>query len=247
MQEDQADQPGPSPEQAFFLSLLLPGGGQFALGQRRWMAYGVAEVGGLIWILERRSTAHGFQDEYRDLAWTSARSGVGSGPRFDGDFDYYEVLSKWTRSGAHDRDPVSAGVQPETDPATFNGSIWARARALFSIPDGSDDTHPDHAKALDHYEEHAYGSSFLWDWSADSSAQARLGSLIKKSDDTFQNARILTGVVVANHVLSAVDAFVSARLRQASGGRLESATTVLPQRTAQGIVPRWRFTLRLRW
>ena len=237
--------PGPGPELAFLLSAALPGAGQFALAQRRWLIYGLAEVGGWLWVIDRRAAGGRLRTDYHDLAWEAARSGVASGPRVEGDFDYYETLSNWTRSGVFDRDPSRAGVQPETAVDSFNGSIWELASGLFSVPDSAAEGHPGYDLALAYYENRAYGPTFLWDWSADSSARARFSGLITRSDDAFQNARVLTGIVVANHVISAVDAFVSARLRQATGGRLESGIHLLPWRSGSRVTARWLVGLRL--
>ena len=44
-------------------------------------------------------------------SWETARTF--GGERIDGDWEYYERLTKFTRSGAFDTDPTLAGLQPE--------------------------------------------------------------------------------------------------------------------------------------
>lgn len=193
------------------LSLAVPGLGQQRLGQRRKWLYWIAEAGGWAAHFQQRSRGRRFRTDYRNLAWSVAR--LRTGPRVDGDFAYYETMSKWVRSGAYDADPDAAGLQPESDQSTYNGSVWALARGIFLPPQrpaGEGDA--SYAAALDYYREHAYGVAFLWDWSSHPDDKDRYSGLIKKSDDHFRTATNLLGAIAANHVLSAVDAYLSTRL-----------------------------------
>jgi len=206
-----APSPAPSPATASLLSLALPGAGQHVLGQNRKWLYLAVEIAGWVLWAERRSSAAGYEDEYRDFAWEVGR--IQSGARVDGDFDYYERMTKWSRSGAFDADPVSAGVQPELDAATYNGSVWSLASDIY-IPPGSmlPETDPSYQDALLYYQQRAYGMEFLWDWPTPAD-QHELGRLIEESDDRYGQATTMMGVVIANHLLSAVDAYLSARGR----------------------------------
>lgn len=191
-------------------SLVLPGAGQHRLGQTRKWAYLAVEATAWALFFERRHRVGDLRDRYRDLAWTAARI---QGPtRVDGDFEYYETLSQWLRSGTFDQDPARGGVQPEPDPTAFNGSIWERARAIF-FPAGQQvvEGDPAYSSALGFYEANAYGSAFLWDWSTNPGAQGELRDLIRGSDDRFRQATAALGAVLFNHVVSAVDAYVSGR------------------------------------
>jgi hypothetical protein len=190
-----------------FLSLALPGTGQLRDGKARGWAYLAAEAAGWgVW-LQRRHRGAQLRDRYRDLAWERGR--IQSGPRMDGDFPYYEALSKWERSGAFDA-AATPGIQPETDPDTFNGAIWALAAGIY-LPGGTgtDSGTPGYDDALRYYETRAYGEAFLWDWSDAPEAQAELKHLIHDSDDRFQEATVVVGLVLANHLVSAVDAYLS--------------------------------------
>lgn len=201
---------GPAPATVAGRSLLVPGWGQYVLGQRRAWAYLAVEAA--LWALwaDRRSLGADARGAYRDLAWTEAR--LATGTRTDADWAYYETLEKWTRSGAYDGDPARAGVQPEGDAGTFNGFIWQRARELY-FPPGSDPSRGDPAydRALAYYAQHAYGEAFLWDWSGKETALLHYQALIRSSDDRFRQATTALGAVLANHLLAGVDAWLSAR------------------------------------
>ena len=192
------------------LSLLLPGAGQHVLGQTRKWAYVALEVGAWVFYAERRRAGGDYRDRYRDFAWMQAR--VQSAPRVDGDFEYYETLSHWARSGAYDRNATAAGVQPELDSGTFNGSIWSLAAAIYLSGDvGAPETNPAYPSALAYYASRAYGPEMLWDWSGAPGAQQQFSGLVDASDQRFRHATTLLGVVIANHLLSGVDAYVSSR------------------------------------
>lgn len=199
---------GPSTS-ATLRSLALPGWGQWVLGQRRGAAYAAAEAA--LWVVwaDRRARAGDLRRGYRDLAWTTARGGTGD--RRDGPWSYYETLTKWKRSGAFDRDPSAPGIQPEEDPATFNGSVWSLARAIHLGGGGGGPGDPRHAAAVAWYGERAYGPDFLWDWTGRDQALAEYRDLIDGSDRRFRQATTALGAVLANHLFSAADAFLSSR------------------------------------
>ncbi|HET9947562.1 MAG TPA: hypothetical protein VFQ22_01425, partial [Longimicrobiales bacterium] len=121
----------------------------------------------------------------------------------------------WTRSGAFDADPSAPGVQPEPDPATYNGMIWALAAEIHGLEGTVPPTDPRYQAALAYYGARAYGPELLWDWSAAPGAQQELARLIERSDDRFRQATTALGVVIANHLLAAGDAWLSSRGRAA--------------------------------
>ncbi|HEX6939633.1 MAG TPA: hypothetical protein VF158_09485 [Longimicrobiales bacterium] len=208
----------PGEARAFLYSAVLPGAGQYRLGQKRGIAYAVLEAAGWWWYLDRRAEGRDFEAQYRDLAWTVARQG-GAGPRRDGDFEYYEALAKYARSGAYDVDPGRDGVQPETDAGTFNGVVWALAQAIY-LPSGAGavpEDAPEYQLALAYYREHAAGPEFAWSWDGNAAAQQRYRELLATSDDALRSATRALGLILANHIVSAVDAFVTARLRARPG------------------------------
>ncbi len=173
------------------------------------MAYLAAEAA-LWWVFaDGRSAGAGGRDAYRDLAWDVARAGTTE--RRDGDFEYYERLTRWARSGAFDAQPGVAGVQPETDPTTFNGDAWRLARELFWGGSDVPPTPDAEAAALDYYRGRAYDEDFVWDWSGAPAEQQRFARLIRESDDGFARARLAVGGLVANRFLSTADVWLSSR------------------------------------
>lgn len=202
---------------AFLLSLAVPGLGQQQMGQRRWIAYAGVELLTAFLYMRTRGQAMDARTAYRDFAWETARAGLAGGPRRDGAFSYYETLSQWRRSGAWDSDLARPGVQPESDPATYNGSVWALAREIFGVGVDSREDSPEYLGALDYYRQRGYGQEFLWAWQDGSGDQARFGSLIRRSDQRFRDARRALWALAANHLLSALDGFVTVRLRTRSG------------------------------
>ena len=207
----------PGQGEAFLSSLVLPGFGQYRLGTRRWVAYAGLEALSAFLYLDNRAEARDLRAGYRDFAWEAARAGLSGEPRRDGDFIYYEALSKWRASGAWDADPNRAGVQPAGDPSTYNGSVWARAVEIFAIDPAAPDESPGFGRALDYYLENGYGPAFLWAWREDSGDRTRFGGLITSSDERFKDARRALGILVANHILSALDGLVTARLEVLPG------------------------------
>lgn len=209
-----ADSPrGLGEGEAFLNSLVVPGLAQYRQRQRRWIAYAGVEVLSAVLYLGARADALGLRDEYRTFAWSAARAGFSTEPRRDGDFEYYERLTRWRTSGRWDSDPALEGLQPENDPATYNGSVWALAMDIYNLDAAAPHGSPAYARALDYYRENGYGPSFLWTWREGSGDQRRFAGLITSSDSRFRDARLALGVLVANHVFSALDGFITARLR----------------------------------
>ncbi len=205
----------PSPGRAFLFSALLPGMGQRYLDQGRWIAYLGIEFWAWIQFFDERGEGTSLRTDYQDLAWSVARR-VSSGVRIEGDFEYYEALTNFPESGAYDADPGLPGLQPESDGATFNGSVWQLARDIFFPPDSAAQVpvdSPAYQNALQYYRERSITPQFAWSWSENELQQAVYEDLIEQSDENLRNSTTLLGVILANHVVSAVDALVSARLR----------------------------------
>lgn len=195
------------------------------------------------WVLFARARNEGgdLRGDYRDLAWEAARTFQGL--RVDGDFDYYESLTKFERSGSFDVALGQPGIQPEEDPSTFNGQAWLLAGQIYFGPGsqpGPGD--PPYEQALAFYEDRAARREFEWDWTGQDADRARFGDLIEESDDAFRRATLYVGLVVGNHVLSAVTAFVSARARSLSG--LDIAVSSLLMR-GSGPGPRFGIGVRI--
>lgn len=199
---------------AFLWSTLIPGAGQYRLGAGRWVAYAGVEAWAWLSYLERRDRAERLEGRYRDLAWSVARR-IGSGERREREFEYYEAMSQYRESGAYDADPSAAGLQPEADSTTYNGSVWTLARAIF-IPSGGDTlgaAPSAEAAALAYYRDNAIEPAFSWSWRGNPLEHEVFAGLIRRSDEVARAATTALGIVLANHVVSAIDALVTARLQ----------------------------------
>jgi hypothetical protein len=224
---------------AFLASAIVPGGGQYLLGQDRWVAYGAVEVWSWVSWLQQRNSGRTLAERYRDLAWQVARR-ISTGERRDTVFEYYEALAYYAASGAFDLEPGSPGVQPEVERGTFNGELWALARALHGGESAVPGT-PGHARALEYYMARAIPPGYAWVWGASNLEQQVFVDLIAESDAAFRSASRYLGLILANHLASAVDALVTARLRQLGSDalRIQSA----PVRGPGGV--RWEYSIRV--
>jgi hypothetical protein len=71
------------------------------------------------------------------------------------------------------------------------------------------ETTPGYQSALAYYGDSAYGADMLWDWSSMPGEQQEFRDLVDTSDSRFRQATTVLGVVIANHLLSAGDAYIS--------------------------------------
>jgi hypothetical protein len=210
-------------------SLLLPGSGQLLAHQDRGAVYLAAEVYLVSRFLQLDHEAMAEARRFQNLAFDVARRTYGP-VRRDTIFEYYEQMERFAESGAYDADPGGA-FAPETDPGTYNGSVWLLARRTNwedpNVP--PDPSSLQYWRALQFYQERAVGPNFQWSWRDHSLEHEVFRDYIKRSDNAFRRAQNQIGLVLANHVLSAVDALISARLSAAAGRSAEMRTTVTPK------------------
>jgi hypothetical protein len=200
-----------SPWFAPIASALIPGTGQLLRHEDRGALYVVAEVFLLQRFLSMWSAAHREEDRYRDLALKVARAQFGASVR-DTVFEYYEQMGRYVESGPFDTDPGPRLVPP-IDESTYNGNIWALARrTYFSGAAPPADTSLTYQAALAFYRSRAIGPNYLWSWKDAPIERDLFRQSIQQGDDTFRRATQQLGLLLANHFLSAVDAFVSDRL-----------------------------------
>ncbi len=195
-------------------SLIIPGSGQLMLGQERGAIYLVLEAFLLTQFFAFHSEGGREGDRYRELALTIARAPF-EPMLADTAFEYYEKLADFIESGPFDTDPGPDLVPPE-DERTFNGSQWALARrTFFPDPDNPPPTDSEeHQRALDFYRSRAVGPNFLWTWRNAGLEQDLFRQSIRQSDAAFRRATTQLGLLLANHLLSAVDAFITTRLNR---------------------------------
>lgn len=202
--------PKPPTAAAPIASLVVPGTGQLLLRQDRFAVYlGIEALGWWKYNLDHRDLRQQ-ESAFRDLARRVARAHLSpNGP--DGDWPYYEALRDWQSSGLFSRSDTQ--LLPEQDPTTWNGFHWQLAKGLAA----------DSVSALAIYKRTAYGPSMTWSWT---NAQLQWGlykQTTNKRNDASKAAAEDLALVVANHLLSMVDAFATFRLeiRPVGDGRTE--------------------------
>ncbi|PYP10031.1 MAG: hypothetical protein DMD59_07010 [Gemmatimonadetes bacterium] len=212
-------------------SLLVPGTGQLLAHQDRGAVYLAAEVYLVSRFLQLDHEAMAEARRFQDLAFDVARRSYVP-MRRDTIFEYYEQMERFAESGSYDTDPGPAFV-PEADSLTYNGAVWLLARRTFwEDPNVSPDpTSPPYWRALQFYQARAVGPNYLWSWRNHSLEHEVFRDYIKRSDTAFRRAQNQIGLLLANHVLSAVDALISARMSAAAGRAAEMRTTVSPSRS----------------
>lgn len=208
-----------SPAVVTIASAIIPGAGQAVLGQKRSALYLALEAAGIAYYVSQDRDGNRQRRAYRSLARDVARAQLSpTGP--DGNWDYYERMEKYIASGAFDR--VSGGdVDPETDPETFNGAMWLLARQTYwRDPEASPSLQSvEYRAALAFYLDRAVSSDFLWSWSGNPAAFQSYRSAIARSNGAFRNAEQTLSLLLANHFLSAIDAFASVRMRVRRDGK----------------------------
>ena len=199
------------------LSSLIPGAGQFAMGQQRSVGYLVAEGYLIIQQVRARRDANGDRDAYRALAFDVARQPFG-GDRPRGSWDYYESMEKYLESGAYDRIP-GGSLDPETDETTYNGARWLLARQTYWLSPavapavGS----PEYQRALAFYQSRAVRPAYQWSWRDAQLERDVFAQTIASANRSGQRAVNYVGLIGANHLVSLIDAYVSVRVRRFGG------------------------------
>lgn len=194
-------------------SAVLPGTGQVLLRQRRAAAYLALEAVGIAVYVSQSRDGRAQRVRYREIARTVARRTLSPGGP-EGDWDYYERMEKFVASGEFDLVPGGA-VQPETDEETYNGSVWLLARQTYwrdpaTAPDPSS---AEYAAAMRFYDDRAAGVDMRWSWAGQAEEFGKFRAAIDASNSAFRNAGHTASLVIANHFLSAIDAYVSVRTR----------------------------------
>ncbi len=195
-----------------FASAAVPGAGQLLLRQRRGVAYLLFEAAGLAYYVSQSSDGRRQRDLYKDISRRVARSAfMPNGPV--GDWDYYERMEKFGSSGRFDVVPGDA-VDPEYDEQTYNGAVWALARQTFwrdpETPPATGST--EYGLAIAFYSDRAVRPEMAWSWAGEPEAYQQFRGAISGSNSAFRSATTSASVIIANHFLSAIDAYVSAHL-----------------------------------
>ena len=201
-------------------SVLIPGAGQFAMGQQRSVGYLVAEGYLVLQAVAAQREGNRDRNEYRALASDVARRPF-SATRPVGAWSYYESMEKFMESGAFDRIPGGA-VDPETDATTFNGARWRLARENFwpdpDVPPPV--TSSAYQRALASYTAQAVRDEYRWSWRDAQLQKDVYEQTIRSWNRLNKRAVNLVGLVGANHLASLIDAYVTVRVRRFGGVRV---------------------------
>ncbi len=198
-------------------SLLLPGLGQALLHQDRFVAYLALEAWGVLEFANQRQEARRQQDRYRELAQNVARALYGpSWPT--GKWAYYESMEHYLESGVFDRVP-GGDVDPDINVDTYNGAMWLLARTTYwSDPNVAPSTaSAEYRYAMNFYLNRAVRPEYRWSWRNAQLEQDLYVRTIRRSNTAFREARTALGALLANHLLSSVDAFVTLRIEGLEG------------------------------
>jgi hypothetical protein len=213
-------------------SLVIPGTGQLLGHQDRAAVYFAAEALVFSQYLQFAQDSRREGDQFRALAFLVAQRGFATARR-DTIFEYYETMERFDQSGQFDRDP-GPGFAPETDPTTYNGSVWLLARRTFwTDPDvPPPPTSDQYRNAQTFYVRHAVGPAYQWSWRDAGLQREAFRELIRRSDNAARRAQNQLGLLVANHLISALDALISSGLSGVAGRPAELHTSLLGARAA---------------
>jgi hypothetical protein len=226
-------------------SLLIPGAGQLMGGSDRAALYLVAEVLFLTRFLSLQRDGRSSANQYHDLAFNVARGAFDPGIR-DTVWDYFEAMGKYIESGPFNTGP-GPDLVPPSDESTFNGKIWQLARDTYlQRPDSAPDPgSAEYARALDFYRRRAVGPNFRWSWRSAAIEQDLFRQAIRSSDEAYRRARQQLGLLMANHLLSAVDALISSRIARGQRVRGVSAGLRIGDRLLPPLPPPIQVSVRV--
>jgi hypothetical protein len=212
-------QPKKSTAWAIAASAAIPGSGQFLLGVQRALPYLAFE--GFAWAQygAHSSETRARRRDYKTLAARVARAPF-SATQPPGSFEYYERMEKYLESGAYDRSH-NGTLQPETDTTTYNGFVWLLARRTY----WEDENVPGSAAELDSavtlYKNRAYRDEYLWSWQNAQIEHDEFRRLVRQSNEASRKSLQDIGVIIANHALSTVDAYITIRVRRRRDVRVD--------------------------
>jgi hypothetical protein len=207
-------------------SLLVPGLGQAQLHKDRFIAFMSVEAFLIVQLMKNNKEWRTSATSYRALARDVARQAF-AGARADTIFEYYEAMGKYVESGAFSSTP-NGPVIPETDTLTYNGKQWLLARKQYGVPldDPSAALTPNYAQALSFYQERAVSQYYGWSWRDAQLEQDVFKREIMRSNEAYARAQRNLTALIANHLLSAIDAFAIVRIIQATNGDTRISATV---------------------
>lgn len=171
-----------SPNRAFLSSLIIPGSGQLYLGAKRGYLYILAEVGMLAAYFVTRSDAENTRESYRE----HVREHVA----FEWPYQAAEQFEKWDPIEDYEHATLfdnwrNVYTERNGEPLERVGAWYWKDRQAFKDEERGEGNH-------------------------DSPQREIAQTLRYEANDKFERARTFLGVVILNHVVSAVEARISA-------------------------------------
>ncbi len=198
-------------------SAVLPGSGQALLGQNRFIAYLAVEGFALLGYLDQRNEQARDRNRFQTLAANIARSQF-PGDRPSGPWAYYEQMEHFIESGVFNLTPGPV-FTPEVDLTTYNGAAWLLARQTYWTDPNvqPDPASAEYRKAFAFYTARAVQPQFRWSWRNAQLEQNVYVQTIERANQAARDARLQLGFLIANHLLSMVDAYVTLRVHGGLG------------------------------
>jgi hypothetical protein len=200
------------------------------LGQNRWLAYLALEGYAILEYLDQRNEQTRERNRFESLAAGVARS-IYPGNLPVGSWAYYESMEHYIESGVYDLNPGGT-FTPEVDVTTYNGASWLLARQTYwSDPNVQPDpSSAEYRKAFAFYTARAVQPQFRWSWRNAQLEQDVYIQTIHRANQAARDARLELGILLANHLLSMVDAYVTMRVHGGlgAGGSPSSITASYP-------------------
>jgi hypothetical protein len=211
-------------------SAVVPGTGQALLGQDRFIAYLAVEGFAFLGYLDQRSAQNRATQQYQALAAGIARS-LFPGPYPIGTWAYYESMEHYKESGVFNLTP-GLGFTPEVDATTYNGATWLLARQTYwSDPNVQPAlTSAEYSKAFAFYTSRAVQPQYRWSWSNAQLEWDVYSQTIQVRNQAARDARTQLGILLANHLLSMVDSYITLRVHGGLGapGEQSAISATIP-------------------
>ena len=174
--------PRKSPNRAFLSSLIIPGAGQLYLGSKRGYIYILAEAGMLAAYFVTRSDAENTRESYRE----HVRAHVA----FEWPYQAADQFEKWDPIEDYEHATLfdnwrNVYTERNGEPLERVGAWYWKDRQAFKDEERGEGNH-------------------------DSPQREIAQTLRYEANDKFERARTFLGVVILNHVVSAVEARISA-------------------------------------
>ena len=208
------------------LGFIVPGLPQLLRNQWRSYGYFAVEatgIGSLI-VLQRQGNER--RERFKVLAQVPRSNYTYPGYRDNaeeiadplpiGFGEYYEDMIKWPSSGDFDNDPTISGVQPETDPRTYNGHQWEIAKinnysgTFGGLPVPVNEA--EEQAAMQAYLEAVYPMEYNWDWTGLDSQYDEYHHWFYHSEDAYRKRSTFKTLLVANHLVSGIDMLIQWRI-----------------------------------